>query len=615
MMETFLAAPWQMWATLAIIIIAIGLYASERLSMEIISLGVVVGLVLLFEFAPLALEGATPLTSQTLLAGFANPALAAVMSLMVLGQGIFQAGAMERPTKMLIEVYNKRKTLTILAVFGIAYFSSGFLNDTPVVVIFIPIMAALAARGDIPASRLMMPLSFIALFGGMTTVIGSSTNVLAAGVYHANTGMEIGFFDLTPLALVIGGAGILYLATIGRFLLPKRTQENLATTRENKQFIAQFEITRDNSLVGKGPVAGLFPDLPDVTVRMVQRRERVILPPFEDFRFRAGDTVIIAATRTALTNLLKERREILSDVIAEIGVDEDEQSSTGSTLNLVEAIVTPGSRLIGRTVAQVGFHAQTNCVILGVERRSRMIRAQMNTIRLEAGDVLLVLGRADDIRNLRADRDLLVFEWSMIGIPDAKHGPRAALIFGAVVVAAASGAVPIAIAAMTGVVAMLVSGCLNIRQAARAFDRRVYLLIGASLAMGLALEETGGAQLLGSGLASLSGQLGPTVLLSLVFILSALLTNVLSNNATAVLFMPIAVSAAQQVGMDPLPLALTVIYGANCPFATPIAYQTNLLVMTPGHYKFRDYMIVGGPLILLLWIVYTLVAPIYFGLN
>ncbi len=615
MMETFLAAPWQMWATLVVILVAIGLYASEKLSMEIISLGVVVSLILLFELAPLKLEGAAPLDTQTLLGGFANPALAAVMSLMVLGQGIFQAGAMERPTKLLIEFYNKRKHLTIIAVFGIAYASSGFLNDTPVVVIFIPIVAALAARGDVAASKLMMPLSFIALFGGMTTVIGSSTNVLAAGVYQSNTGEEIGFFELTPLALVIGAAGILYLATVGRLLLPKRTQENFANTRENKQFIAQFEITRDNSLVGKGPVAGLFPDLPEVTVRMVQRREKVILPPFEDFRFRPGDTVIIAATRNALTNLLKERREILSDVIAEIGVEDEDQSSPGSTLNLVEAIVTPGSRLIGRTVAQVGFHAQTNCVILGIERRSRMIRAQMNTIRLEAGDVLLILGRADDIRNLRADRDLLVFEWSMIGIPDAKHGPRAALIFGSVVVAAASGLVPIAIAAMTGVVAMLVTGCLNIRQAARAFDRRVYLLIGASLAMGLALEETGGAALLGSGLATLSSHLGPTALLSLVFILSAILTNVLSNNATAVLFMPIAVSAAQQAGMDPLPLALTVIYGANCPFATPIAYQTNLLVMTPGHYKFRDFMIVGGPLIILLWIVYTIAARFYFGLN
>jgi di/tricarboxylate transporter len=616
MMETILAAPWQMWATLAIISVAIVLYASERLSMELISLGIVVGLILLFELAPVGGDdGAAPLTTTSLLAGFAHPALAAVMCLMVLGQGIFQAGAMERPTKILLEFYSRRKFVTIAGIFGIAFFSSAFVNDTPVVVIFIPIVAALAARGNVSASKLMMPLSFIALFGGMTTVIGSSTNVLAAGVYHSTTGNEIGFFELTPLALVIGATGILYLATVGRYLLPKRELDNGSDRRENKQFIAQFEISRDNSLIGKGPTAGLFPDLPDVTVRMVQRREKVILPPFEDFRFRLGDTVIIAATRNALTNLLKERREILSDLISEIALETDDQTTSRTSLNLVEAIVAPGSRLVGRTVAQVGFHAQTNCIILGIERRSRMIRTQMNTIRLEAGDVLLILGELEDIRNLRADRDLLVFEWSMIGIPDAKHGPRAGIIFMGVVISAAAGLVPIAVAALTGVVAMLLTGCLNIRQAARAFDRRVYLLIGASLAMGLALEETGGAQFLGATIVNLAADLGPEALLSIFFILSAILTNVLSNNATAVLFMPIAVSAAQQAGIDPLPLALTVIYGANCPFATPIAYQTNLLVMTPGHYKFRDFMIVGGPLIILLWVVYSFAASFYFDLN
>lgn len=615
MFDTFLAAPWQMWATLAIILGSIVLYASEKLAMEIISLGVVVALILLFEIAPLAADsGLPPVTTAGLLAGFANPALAAVMSLMVLGQGIFQAGAMERPTKILMDFYAKRKMLAIIAVFGIALTASSFINDTPVVVIFIPAVAALCARGDLSASKLMMPLSFIALFGGMLTVIGSSTNVLAAGVYHSATGYEISFFELTPLGLVIAATGIIYLTTIGRFLLPNRGQESIEHRRDNKQFIAQFEITRDNSLVGKGPTAGLFPDLPEVTVRLIQRREELILPPFENFRFKAGDLVIIAATRNALTNLLKERREILSGVVSEIGFDPDDQSPAKSALNLVEAIVAPGSRLAGRTIAQAGIHAQTNCVILGIERRSRMLRAQMNTIRLEPGDVLLILGQAEDIRKLRADRDLLVFEWSMIGIPDAKHAPRAAIIFAGVVLAAATGLASITVSALTGVVAMLLTGCLNIRQAARAFDGRIYLLIGASLAMGLALEETGGAAMLGSGLAAIAEDLGPTALLSLTFILSALLTNVLSNNATAVLFMPVAISAANQAGMDPLPLALTVIYGANCPFATPIAYQTNLLIMTPGHYKFRDFLIVGTPLILLIWVVYTFAAAAYFGL-
>ncbi|MHA7873008.1 MAG: SLC13 family permease, partial [Hyphococcus sp.] len=257
----------------------------------------------------------------------------------------------------------------------------------------------------------------------------------------------------------------------------------------------------------------------------------------------------------------------------------------------------------------------TNCVILGIERRSRMIRTQMNTIRLEAGDVLLILGDIKDIRALRSDRDILLLEWSMQGLPDPRNARIAAFIFAAVVAAAATGFAPIAVASIAGATAMVASGCLNVRQAARAIDRRIYLLIGASLAMGAALERTGGAAVIGDALAATAGQFGPATLASAFFILCAALTNVLSNNATAVLFTPIAVSAAKQLGMDEHILVLSVIFGSNCSFATPIAYQTNLLVMTPGHYKFRDFLVVGGPLIILVWLVYTAVAPFYFGLN
>jgi di/tricarboxylate transporter len=308
---------------------------------------------------------------------------------------------------------------------------------------------------------------------------------------------------------------------------------------------------------------------------------------------------------------------MLEGLMAETSIADEEDGSVqrSTQLTLVEAIVAPGSRLIGRSIAQIGFHAQTNCVIVGIERRSRMIRTQMNTIRLEAGDVLLILGDLNDIRNLRSDRDILLLEYSMQGLPDPRNARIAALIFAGVVGVTATGLVPIAISAIAGATAMVALGCLNVRQAARAVDRRIYLLIGASLAMGAALERTGGAALIGEGLANAAGPLGPAVVISAFFILCAGLTNVLSNNATAVLFTPIAVSAANQLGIDEHILVLTVIFGSNCSFATPVAYQTNLLVMTPGHYKFRDFMVVGGPLIIVLWLVYSFTAPFFFGLN
>ncbi len=611
-------ATWQMWATLAIIGVVVGFYVLDRFSLELVSAGAIVALLILFQAAPLEINGVNQLSAQALLAGFASPALFAILGLLIIGQGMFQSGALEHPTEYLLRAYDSRPLLITGAVFLFVMVVSAFLNNTPVVVMFIPIMAAIAQQSKIPVSRLMMPLSFLSIFGGMTTLIGSSTNLLAAESYRATTGGEIGFFELTPMGLILAGVGILYMATVGRWLMPLRQNPNqeIVTEREGKHFIAQIEINRGHPLIGKGPVAGLFVDLPDITVRMVQRRDKAILPPFDDFKFRSGDVVIVAATRSALTSLLKSNPEILDGLVSEtnLGDDEDGTSQRSTQLTMVEAIVAPGSRLIGRSIAQIGFHYQTNCVILGIERRSRMIRTQMNTIRLEAGDVLLILGDLNDVRALRADRDILLLEWSMTGLPDPRNARIAALIFAGVVAATAFGVAPIAITAIAGATAMVATGCLNVRQAARAIDRRIYLLIGASLAMGAALERTGGAALIGDALATASADFGPVVLISAFFIICAALTNVLSNNATAVLFTPIAVSAAQQAGIDEHFLVLTVIFGSNCSFATPVAYQTNLLVMTPGHYKFRDFFTVGAPLIVLIWIVYTAIAPFYFNL-
>ncbi len=623
-MEQILAnAPWQMWATFAVIAVTIVFYTLDRFSLEIVSASAIIALLLIFHFSPLPLDdfvtgnlgGGKGLDISVLLAGFASPALFAILGLLIVGQGMFQSGAMVQPTEYILRIHEKHPLIMTMLIFLIVMIVSAFLNNTPVVVMFIPIIAAIAKERKIATSKLMMPLSFLSIFGGMTTIIGSSTNLLAAESYRATTGKEIGFFDLTPIGLMLAGVGIIYLIFAGRYLLPDRASQDKEneTQSDGKHFIAQLEITHAHPLVGRGAISGLFPDLPDVTVRMVQRRDVAILPPYDDFKFQPHDVVIIAATRSALTKLLKTNPEILEGLMADTAIEvEGAPSQRSSQLTMVEAIVAPGSRLIGRTVAQIGFHYQTNCIILGVERRSRMIRARMNTIRLEAGDVLLIIGDIHDIQALRSERDILMLETSMKDLPDPKNARIASLIFAGVIVSVTFGILSITIAAITGATAMVASGILNVRQAARAIDRRIYLLIGAALAMAVSLERTGGAALIGQGLAEMSSGFGPVVLISAFFIFSASITNVLSNNATAVLFMPIAVNTANSVGIDPTILALTVIFGANCSFATPVAYQTNLLVMTPGHYRFSDFIRVGGPLIIVIWIAYTLIAPIYF---
>jgi di/tricarboxylate transporter len=280
---------------------------------------------------------------------------------------------------------------------------------------------------------------------------------------------------------------------------------------------------------------------------------------------------------------------------------------------LTEAMVRPGSRIIGQTLEFTNFPARSHCTVLGIQRRARMLRTRLGDVRLEPGDVLLLLGLSDDIERLRGDPDLLVMEWSASAMPLVRKAPLAAAIFAAIVVPAALDLVPIVVTAFLGVLALILTGCLNVRQAARAVDRQIVLIIASSLALGTALEATGGAAYVaGLVLDAMDGASSGTIL-SVLFFLIAMLTNVLTNNAAAVLFTPVAVNLAHQLGADVFPFALAVVFGASCSFATPIGYQTNLLVMGPGHYRFMDFVVAGLPLVILLWLAFSLFVPWYYG--
>jgi di/tricarboxylate transporter len=611
MIEPGLTGEWQMWAVLAGALLAIVFYCWERFSIELVSASVVAVALVFFQIFPLADGNPGP---GALLAGFANPALVTIMALLVVGQGIFQTGAMERPTQLLLSSYDKRPFLTLIAIFAFMLIVSAFINNTPVVVMFIPILVAIAGRMGSSPSKIMIPLSYVCILGGMLTLIGSSTNLLVSDSLRTLTGEGLDFFEPTFPGIFLVIAGLAYIAFVLPRLLPERaTMETEIAGGDGKQFIAQIEVTRDHPLVGQTPVAGMFPDLPNMTVRMVQRGEHAYLPPFDNIILQSGDLVIVAATRKTLSDLLSTRAEFLRGMLQTGGPGDE--PSPGERLALSESVVPPGSRLIGRLVEQVGFRHQTNTVVLGVQRRSRMIRKRMGEIRLEAGDVLLLFGTADAMRRLRHDRDLLLMAWATTDLPDPRRANASLLIFAAVVVAAATNLLPIVHASVLGAVGVIAAGCLNVRQAARAIDNRVYLLVGSAFALGTALQATGAADFLAMVVVGVFAPFGIVALLSALFILVALLTNILSNNATAILFTPIAVGAANQLGADPVLFALTVIFAANTSFATPIGYQTNLLVMSPGHYKFSDYIRAGLPLVLIMWLVFTVYVAIRFGFD
>ena len=253
-------------------------------------------------------------------------------------------------------------------------------------------------------------------------------------------------------------------------------------------------------------------------------------------------------------------------------------------------------------------------MVLGIQRRSQMIRARVTEIRLEPGDVLLVQGRESDVEALRGNQDILLVEWTAAEMPAVHHATSTLVIFAAVIGSAALGIVPIEIATLVGAGAMLATGVLNIRQAARAIDRTIVMMIAAALALGSALQATGGAEFLAGLLLSAVGDASPAVILSAFFLLVAVLANIISTKATAVLFTPIAVGLANGLALPIEPFAVAVVFAANCSFASPVGYQTNLLVMAPGNYRFVDFIRVGSPLLIIVWLIFSLVAPWYYGL-
>ena len=599
----------QMWLTFAVIAAAITLFATDWIALEITALGVVVALLLLFHVFPLA--GVVAVSPQMLLSGFSNPALFTVLALLVIGQGLHQTGVMEEVSQRLVAFGRRRGQALVWITLVLAAIVSAFMNNTPVVVIFIPVVATLANRFGPGAGKVLMPLSFVTILGGMTTLIGSSTNLLVAGVALQHH-ITIGFFDLLVPGLVLALTGMAYtIIFVPKQLKPDGADTGTSGPEAGRQFLAQIDLGEGHALVGMSSVAGLFPALRNVTVLMIERGGQRLLPPFEDVTLIPGDSVVVAATRSALTALLR----LTSDTIAEEAGDASAaEAPPGTEIILAEAAVAPGSRLEGRRFDVNNFRRDTGCSVLGVQRHRRMQRSLLNEIRLAGGDVLLIVGPRPRIRAIRADRDLLVLGGTLTHLPAFASARLAVVIFIATVSASALGLLPILHAALIGAAAMIATGCLDVRQAVRAIDRQIVMLVGASIAMAMALDATGGAHYLASGIVGMFGQWGPLATMSAMFLLIACLTNVLSNNATALLFTPIAISTARELGHDPIPFLHAVIYAANCSFATPIGYQTNLLVMGPGNYRFGDFVRTGIPLLIILWVVFTIFAPMWYSL-
>ncbi len=611
---------------------AVYAFVREKMPLEVTSVVIMTILLLYGQIFSITDDANNNLLDpKVILSGFANPSLIAVLALLVMGQAMIHTDSLRFLTNLFVFKDKRFAWFSILAILVFVLVLSGFMNNTPLVIIAIPVMQAVLQSMKVPASRMMMPLSFIAILGGMVTLVGSSTNLLVSSTMVETGYAPLGFFDFAIPGAMLAFVGFIYVILVVPRTLPNRASIKEELVGDETEFVAELDIAEDSPLIGAECVEGKFAQLKDMNVKLIQRSGHLILPPFEGHQIHSGDILIVAATRQTLGELLtkypgfllsEEEAEVIAGVDGHDKGEEDTALSGAETRVLAKIMITPASRMIDMSIDHIGFHKRFGAIVLGIQRRARVVRRRLGRIRLEAGDVLLVAGKHNRINNLRRNSDFIVLSGSKKDLPVPGKAPIAMIIFLATISSAALGIVTIPVAAFSGAVAMIGAGCLNIRQATRAIDRKIFLLVGSMLALGAALQVTGGADFIASLIISAPFSDSPLMLASLLFIIVAITTNILTNNACAILFTPIALNLATQVDVPPdLPFdisyifAVTVVFAANCSFASPIGYQTNLLVMGPGQYKFRDFIKAGVPLVIIIWIAYIFIAKYYFGLS
>ena len=592
-----------MWFIFILIFVSMIFFSIDKIPIEITSVGIIAILVIIFQNSPfLGVMSGIPISIEVILKGFANPSLLALMSLLVIGHGLLITGALEGIAVWVSGDKSKNNQLKFLFVMFLVFVLSALLNNTPIIVMFIPIILSLCKQLDRSARLTLIPLSYICILGGMITLIGSSTNLLVSGSVFSSIGKEIGFFDFAKQGSFLALIGFFYAIFILPFILNLNKEENDKKNQgpndEGRQFIVQIKVGKENPLLGKTFVSGLLPELKDYAVNLITRDNEKLLPPFDDLTIKNGDELTISMTKGSLTDALRRNDSVFKSI--------NTKDFSSKTEMMIEATISPGSFLIGRTLKQTNFEYESNCKVIGIQSDNNIQRDSLRNIKLGAGNTLLLKGSDKSLRSLRGIKDIFPIEWTAIYLPSMRFAVRARLIFLLTIFLASTGIFNIAAAAVMGAALMLIFRVVSIKDAVSALDFRVYLLVASTIMLSIALQETGGAIFISETITNLTTNLSINTVLSILFLIVAIITNFISNNATAVLFTPIAITLALNLNMEPEPFIYCIIFAANCSFATPIGYQTNLMVMGPGDYKFKDFLISGVPLIILLWISYTL---------
>jgi di/tricarboxylate transporter len=578
---------------LALCVASVVLFATEWLPYDLVALLLIL---------VLGLSGV--LTPSEALAGFANPAVVTVGAMFILAAGVLRTGALAFVERRIAEVAGSYTALLLLTMLLVGA-ASAFVNSTPVVVVFLPVLLGIANERGLLPSRLLMPISYAAILGGTCTLIGTSTNILVSELVAELGAPPIQIFELTPAGLIFAAIGLVYVLIAGPRLLPRvATVTSTLGLDQKRHYVSEIRVGADSDLVGKPlrkTIAERFPRLQILDIVRGGVSLWTVPPPV---LIQVGDCLVVRGDLNTLLEVHQDERvELLP------GLPRKSLKFNLREMMLAELVLTPNSQFLGQTLAEAQFQRRYQLYVMGIMRHGRHIQRDVIHQPLMLGDILLVFGEFAALAAVQGSRDFLRMDGVHEAYVNTAKAPITLAVILAVVVCLTFRLLPLPLVAIAAAVGLILTNCISLADAYRAIQGRILVLIIGTLALGLAMEKTGAGQYLAQGLVDFLGPLGPVAVISGIYFLTSLLTEVMSNNASAVLLIPIALGTAEAMGLASRPFIMAVLFGASASFATPIGYKTNTLVYAPGGYRYRDFIRMGVPLKLLLWAVATWLIP------
>lgn len=585
---------------LAVLAGAVYLFTTEKLPVDLVALLVLASLLVLGLVTP-----------SEALSGFSSEATITVAAMFVLSAGLQASGALHSLGRLLAKV--RWPWLFLLVLMLVVGPISAFVNNTAAVAVFLPIVLAAAAASRQSPSQLLIPLSYAAQMGGVCTLIGTSTNLLVNSLARDLGHPGFGLFDFAPVGVITMGLGFAYLLLVRRWLLPHHAPaQGLTDAYELGKYLTELRVMPGSRLLGRSVAeAGLGEKHGVYVLELLRGEEHVWAPRAE--RVREGDVLLVRGDWSKLSAL---KDELGLEIDPEFTLsDQSFSAGDGDGRAFAELMVAPNSRFVGATIASLDFHWHYNATVLAMQRRGEVLRESLKQVELQVGDILLVLAASDEIAQLRRNPNVVVLsERERQQVSRRKVVLSLAIMIAAIGVAAL-GWLPIVASALLGCIALVALRVLMPEEAYAAIDWRVIMLLAGVIPLGIAMQKSGLAGVLAGGVVDVIGPFGPLAVLAGIYLVTAVLTELMSNNATAVLLTPIAFSTAVSMELSPTPFIVAVLFAASTSFATPVGYQTNTMVYGPGGYRFADYLRIGIPLNLLFWVIAVLAIPVFFPFH